>query len=115
MYWAVLYQTLIGGFRRTNASTVSAVKPLTSMAHGRSNIATEAKKGMKTTEVFTLANGILKKNESLMMLRRVNAAKAFQKRDGNGPGLCQSAVARSPTERMLTPPPTRKLPKRTTR
>src|SRR5439155_26238019 len=104
MYCAVLNHTLIGGFRRTKASTVSAVRPLTSIAQGRSSIATEAKNGIKTTEVLTLANGILKKNESLMMLRIAKATNAFQKRDGNAPGLCQSADMSKPTDRTVTTP-----------
>src|SRR2546426_5506240 len=82
MYCAVLNQTRIVGFRRTNASTMKAVTPLTSIGQGWPRIATEAKKGMNPTEVFTFANGMRKKNESLTIPSNANAARAFQKREG---------------------------------
>ena len=65
-------------------------------------MATDAMNGMKPTEVLTRANGILKKNESLMMLRSANAAKAFQKREGKGPGLCQGAENRITADAAVT-------------
>jgi len=64
----------------------------------------DAKNGMKPTDVLTRAKGILKKNESQIMLRRVNAAKAFQKRDGNGAGLCQVTDNRIPADAAVTAP-----------
>jgi len=65
-------------------------------------MATDAMNGMNPTEVLTRANGILKKNESLMMLRSANAAKAFQKREGKGPGLCQGAEKRITADAAVT-------------
>ena len=59
---------------------------------------------MKPTDVLTRANGILKKNESLMTLRRVKAAKAFQNREGNGPGLCQLTDNRMTADAAVTAP-----------
>jgi hypothetical protein len=67
-------------------------------------MATDARKGMNPTDVLTRANGILKKKESLMMLRRVNAANAFQKREGNGPGSCQGTEYRIATDAAVTAP-----------
>src|SRR6266487_1139085 len=104
MYCAVLNHTRIAGLWRTNVSTRSAVTPLTSIAHGWPRIATEARNGMKATEVLTFAKGILKKNESLTMLRSANAATAFQKRDGNGPGGCQMGRTNRHAEANVTAP-----------
>ncbi len=59
---------------------------------------------MKPTEVLTRAKGILKKKESLMTLRRVNAAKAFQNRDGNGPGLCHVMDNKMAADAAVTAP-----------
>jgi hypothetical protein len=59
---------------------------------------------MNPTDVLTRANGILKKNESLITLRSVNAAKAFQKRDGNGPGDCHSAKRSNAADAAVTIP-----------
>src|SRR5256885_11252342 len=80
MYCAVLNQIRIVGFRRTNASTMKAVTPLTNIGQGWPRTATEAKNGMNPTEVFTLANGIRKKNESLTIPSSAKAARAFQDR-----------------------------------
>src|SRR5712691_9060252 len=104
MYCAVLNQTRIVGFRRTNASTMRAVTPLTNIGQGWPRIATEAKKGMNPTEVFTFANGIRKKKESLTIPRRVNAARAFKKREGNGPKGCQSGRTNRQAEANVTAP-----------
>jgi len=59
---------------------------------------------MNPTDVLTRANGILKKKESLMMLRRVKAANAFQNREGNGAGLCQVTDSRTAAEAAVTAP-----------
>ena len=104
MYCAVLNHTLIVGLRRTNVSTIRAVSPLIAIGHGWPRIATEARKGMNPTEVFTFANGILKKNESLMMPRSANAVRAFQKREGNGPGACQSGITSKQADANVTAP-----------
>jgi len=104
MYCAVLNHTRIAGLCRTNVSTRSAVTPLTSIGHGWSRIATEAKNGINATEVLTFAKGIMKKNESLTMLRSANAATAFQKRDGNGAGGCQLGRTNRHAEANVTAP-----------
>jgi len=57
---------------------------------------------MNPTEVLTLANGILKKNESLIMLRSAKAARAFQKRDGNGPAGCHCTSSSKEAEATVT-------------
>lgn len=62
---------------------------------------------MNPTDVFTFANGILKKNESLIMLRMVKAASAFQKRDGNGPAGCQGSKSSKQAEATVTAPTNR--------
>src|SRR5256885_9772230 len=105
MYCAVLNQIRIVGFRRTNASTMKAVTPLTNIGQGWPRTATEAKNGMNPTEVFTLANGIRKKNESLTIPSSAKAARAFQKRPGNGPEGCHSGRSRSeePTSELQSP------------
>src|SRR5262245_30162431 len=104
MYCAVLYQTRIVGLRRTKASTVKAVIPLANIGHGWSRTATDARKGMNPTDVLTRAKGILKKNESLIMLKRVKAANAFQKREGNGPGSCQVTDNKTAADAAVTAP-----------
>ena len=75
-------------------STKHAVTPLITIGHGWSNSNTEAKSGMKLTDVLTFANGILRKNESLRMPRIANAARAFQYREGKGPGHAHSPLRR---------------------
>ena len=97
-------QTRIAGFRRTNVSTTSAVTPLASMAHGCPRMGTEARKGMNPTEVLTFAKGSRKKKESLTMPKQAKAARAFQKREGNGPASCQSGRTRTATEANVTAP-----------
>jgi hypothetical protein len=62
---------------------------------------------MKPTDVLTLANGIRKKNESLIMLRRVKAASAFQKRDGKGPAGCHGRRSSKQAEATVTTPTSR--------
>ncbi len=59
---------------------------------------------MKPTDVLTFAKGILKKNESLIMLRRAKAASAFQKREGNGPAGCQGTRSSKQAEATVTAP-----------
>ena len=49
---------------------------------------------MNPTDVLTLANGSLRKNESLRMPRMANAARAFQYLEGKAPGHCHSPVRR---------------------
>src|SRR2546421_10267169 len=104
MYCAVLNHTLIVGLRRTNVSTIRAVSPLIAIGHGWPRIATEAKKGMNPTEVFTFANGIRKKNESLTIPSSANAARAFQKREGNGPEGCHSGRSRKQADANVIAP-----------
>src|SRR3989441_4807530 len=104
MYCAVLNHTLIAGLRRTNVSTMRAVSPLTAIGHGWPRIATEAKKGMNPTDVFTFANGMRKKNESLTIPSNANAARAFQKREGNGPEGCHSGRSNRQADATVTAP-----------
>jgi hypothetical protein len=59
---------------------------------------------MNPTDVLTLANGILKKNESLTMLRIAKAASAFQKRDGKGPAGCHGSKSSKQAEATVTAP-----------
>src|SRR5690349_11079910 len=102
MYCAVLNQILMRGLRRTNVSTTIAVDPAITIGHGWPKSTTDARKGMNPTEVLTLAKGILKKNESLTMPSRANAAKPFQKREGNGPGSCHSPSISKPPDASET-------------
>jgi hypothetical protein len=78
--------------------------PLANMGQGCARITTDAKNGMKPTDVLTRANGILKKNESLMMLKSVNAANAFQNREGNGPGFCHGKTKKIAADAAVTAP-----------
>src|SRR5690349_9126794 len=104
MYCAVLNQMRIVGFRRTNASTTKAVTPLANIGQGWPRIATEAKNGMNPTEVFTFANGIRKKNESLTIPSSANAARAFQKGEGNGAEGCHSGRSSKQADANVTAP-----------
>src|SRR5437667_5280656 len=92
----------MNGLRRTKVSTTRAVNPLSTIGHGWPKRGTDARKGMKPTEVLTLANGIRKKNESLTIPSRANAAKPFQNRDGNGPGSCHSPSTSKQTDATET-------------
>jgi hypothetical protein len=59
---------------------------------------------MNPTDVFTFANGILKKKESLTIPSTANAARAFQNRDGNGPAGCHSGRNKRLAEASVTAP-----------
>jgi hypothetical protein len=62
---------------------------------------------MNPTEVLTFANGILKKNESLTIPSKANAANPFQNREGNGPGACHAGIRNKQTDVSVTAPTNR--------
>ena len=78
MYWAVLNQTLIGGFRLTNVSTTAKARPAISIGIGRWNSRTEEKSGTNTTELEMFAKDPRRCHASLKIAVTAKTATSFQ-------------------------------------
>src|SRR5688572_20922440 len=78
MNCTTLNQTLIGAFRRTNASTTAVLRPLISIGAGWGKSATEANRGMKTTVEITLANESRRNHASHNIAVMAKAVTAFR-------------------------------------
>ena len=78
MYWAVLNQMRMGGFLRTNVSTVNAVTPLISIGHGCSNSMMDVINGTNATELLIFANEMRRKEVSQRTASAAKATNAFQ-------------------------------------
>src|SRR5574341_2262550 len=78
IYWAVLNHTLMSGLCRTTVSTTAAVSPPIRIDHGWPKSGTEARKGMKATELLTFANEILSEEVSHAIPNRAKATTPFR-------------------------------------
>ena len=77
------------GCFRLRASVTAAVTPLITIGQGCAKRGTDARSGMKATELVIFAKGTrdtVKKNESQAIPRTKNATTPFQNREGENAG-----------------------------